>query len=51
MSNKNKKLPKPRNWDVVHMIVGLKGGPHSDKRNKRGKKDRQWRNELNDFLD
>ena len=47
MSSKIKvrKQNKPRNLVVRDMILNTKGGAHTDKRNRRGKQDKAWKNE------
>ena len=42
--SKARKQIKVRNMDVVEMILGRKGGPHKDKREKRSNnpKNREW---------
>ena len=50
MSGKKRVKPrqerKPRNWTVVNMIIGTKGGPFENKANKRRRqKADDWRNQ------
>lgn len=37
---------KPRSYITRDMILNNKGGPHKDKREKRGKADRDWQDEI-----
>ena len=40
----------PRNWEVVDMLLGRKGGPHKDRRDKRSRRDRDWKDEVREYV-
>ena len=49
IKHRHSKLPKrPRNWEARDMILNKigRGGPHSDKRDRRDQRQKQWEKDL-----
>lgn len=49
-TNYRREQKKPRNQEVVDMLLHCKGEAHSDKRDKRDKRNREWKDEVRDHL-